>query len=145
MHFFPKPAHVIELLFPIPVTFPVFLSSIWTFWQRTVRTLHIFTFKDTFVNVVLNSGWEKKKSWKKLTCASCGMKDIFISLHTRMYFAQYSFILLNRSSGQSEMTQVLVSNHDMTSVGGSVGFHLTHSQWNKRMLTCTWVWSWSQR
>lgn len=36
-----------------------------------------------------------------LTCASCGMKDMFISLQTRMYFAQYSFMLLKRSSGQS--------------------------------------------
>lgn len=40
-----------------------------------------------------------------LTCASSGMKFKFISLQTRMYFEQYSFILLNRSSGQSEKTK----------------------------------------
>lgn len=36
------------------------------------------------------------------------MKDMFISLQTRMYFAQYSFILLNRSSGQSDGQKTLL-------------------------------------
>lgn len=43
----------------------------------------------------------KERALQPLTCASCGMKDMFISLQTRMYFAQCSFILLNRSSEQS--------------------------------------------
>lgn len=40
-----------------------------------------------------------------LTCASCGIKDMLISLQTRMYLAQYIFMLLKSSSGQSEKKQ----------------------------------------